>query len=76
MKHSDDYVLINVDILRVTLQAIQVRCSDNVPRWIPRSLVFGPHDSGMENRVGQLMAIKVFRWAAEKNGIPLARGAK
>lgn len=70
---GEDYVPINVDVLRETAQAVQVRCSDGVPRWLPRSCIFGPHERELTKQIGQLRTIKVFKWLAEKNHIPLAR---
>lgn len=73
MSDGEDYVTINVDILRETARAVQCRCADGVPRWIPRSCIFGSHEKQINERVGELMGLKVFRWMAEKNKIPLAR---
>lgn len=75
MATSEDYVPINVDILRDTLRAIHARCSDGVPRWIPRSVIFGPHEKQMSDKIGHLVQIRVFRWFVEKNGMKAARGA-
>jgi hypothetical protein len=69
----EDYVAINVDILRSTSRAVQVRCADDVPRWIPRSLIFGPDEKQIDKAIGELRAIKVFRWFVEKEKIPVAR---
>lgn len=73
---EEDYVPVNVDILRVTPRAVQARCADNVPRWIPRSLIFGPHEKTLESRIGQLAEIRVMRWYAVKETVPLARGSR
>lgn len=70
---GDDYVPINVDILRDTARAVHVRCSDGIEHWIPRSCIFGPHERELSSQIGQLRMIKVFRWVAEKNCIPFAR---
>jgi hypothetical protein len=72
---GDDYVKINVDIIAAPhgRAAIKVRDSAGVIRWIPRSLIFGPHEKTVRQQEGQLVAIKVFRWFATKNNIPLAR---
>jgi hypothetical protein len=70
---GEDYVPINVDVLRTTSRAVHVRCSDGVPRWLPRSCIFGPHEREIGNQLCQLRMIKVFRWLAEKNSIPIAR---
>lgn len=73
MNADEDYVPINVDILRVTSRAVHVRCADNIPRWIPRSLIFGPHERTLGAKVGELAEIRIFRWAAVKSSIPIAR---
>ena len=72
MGEDEDYVVINIDVLRATLRAVHARCADNVPRWIPRSLIFGPDERKIAARIGQLTAIKVFRWFAVKEHIPIA----
>lgn len=73
---SEDYVTINIDVRAAPVgkKAVQVRCADAVVRWIPRSCMFGPDETEIQNRVGELMSLRVFRWLAEKNGIPIARG--
>ena len=73
MSSDEDYVTINIDVLRCTPRAVHARCGDDVPRWIPRSLIFGPDEIGIVKKVGELVAIKVFRWYAHKENIPLAR---
>ena len=70
---GEDYVPVNVDLLRVTLRAIHVRCADNVPRWIAKSLIYGPDASGIDAKIGQLFQIKIFRWVADQLKIPQAR---
>ncbi len=70
---DDEYTAINVDILGLTSRAVHVRCADNVRRWIPRSLVYGPDETTLSKHVGQLVEISVFRWFTTKNAIPLAR---
>jgi len=75
MSREETYVTVNVDILEATKRserAIHVRCSDNVRRWIPRKLIFGPHEKTIDQKIGQLVALKVFDWFAEREGIPLA----
>ncbi len=69
---DEDYVPISADILRVTSRAVHIRCADNIPRWIPRSLIFGPHEKKLASKIGEMAQIKVFRWYAVKNAIPLA----
>lgn len=73
MDDGEDYVRINVDILRSTSQAIQARCADNIPRWIPRSLIYGPDEKTSAGKIGEMMTLRVFRWFAAKNAIPIAR---
>lgn len=75
MSDDEDYVSINVDILRCTSRAVHVRCADDIPRWIPRSLIFGPHEKALPSKIGELAEIKVMRWYATKEVVPVARGA-
>ncbi len=70
---DDEYTAINADILGLTSKAVHIRCADNVRRWIPRSLVYGPDETRLSKHVGQLVELSVFRWFAVKNAIPLAK---
>lgn len=73
MSTDEDYVAINVDIMNLTSRAVHVRCADNIRRWIPRSLIYGPHESKLTSKIGELSQIKVFRWFATKSAIPIAK---
>lgn len=67
------YLPVNVDILMETARAVHVRCSDNVRRWIPRSVIFGPDEKRISAMVGQMMSLKVMEWFINKNSIPRAK---
>jgi hypothetical protein len=75
---DEDYVSISADIVAAPRGkgAIFVLCGDGVRRWIPRSLIFGPHEKQAAEMVGQIMEMKVFRWFAEKEEIPRMRSEK
>jgi hypothetical protein len=75
---DEDYVGINVDVLAAPegKKAVHCRCADGVNRWVPRSIMFGPDEISIRRHVGQLREIKVMRWYARKQKIPLARNGK
>lgn len=70
---DEAYVRINVDILGDTARALKVRCADNVQRWIPKSVIFGPDEKKASSGIGEMMGLKVMEWFVDKNSIPRAR---
>lgn len=70
---TDRCVTINADILRVTPRAVQIRCTDGVPRWIPKSCIWEPHEKKLDEMAGQMLPMRIFEWVAKKDKIPLAR---
>lgn len=72
---GEDYVTVNVDIMVAPVggKAVKVRCADDTIIWLPRSCMFGPDEKKIASMAGQLMPLKIFRWLAVKNGIPMAR---
>jgi hypothetical protein len=73
---DEEYVGVNVDVLRFTLGAVHVRCADNVKRWIPRALIWGVQEIEIEDLVGQMVEMKVMGWFVTRESIPAARKAR
>lgn len=64
MSNGDDYVKVELTLVFATVDA--VRTDDEV--WIPRSVLFGPHESdiGTGHLDGEERILKVREWFAKK----------
>lgn len=71
MASGDDYVLLTLNLLYGSIDAVKVSTEDDRILWIPRSVMFGPHETeiGVGSLPGDEEDIKVRRWFASKESL-------
>lgn len=68
---GDDYLTVDATFQRVTDKAVLVlRASDEEPVWLPRSVVHGADERGLDDHDdGDIITLRVRRWKVETAGM-------
>ena len=69
---GDDYVGVTATLRARTAKAVLLDVGEEVSRgsWIPRSCLYGPDDSAVDNvAIDSTVTLRMFEWIANREGL-------